>query len=233
MRLLLAIAVLLVLALMTGCGETVRGPGSKNPYREVSFDAGDNTTIVAHYYPSDADKGLVMIHGAAKSKSSYEDYAKELQDRYKVIVPDLRGHGDSEGEYKDLENHDFYDMQKDVNASVAFLRTEGVAKEDVSLVGASVGANLALMYAEDNPVDKLLLLSPGTRIRGVDISRLSYEQPLLVQVGHYDAFSSIAVEELELNLPEARVMEYDSSAHGTDLLNHDLSAEEEFLFYLS
>jgi len=123
-------------------------------------------------------------------------------------------------------------MQNDVEASVAFLRTEGVEKKDVSLVGASVGANLALMYAKDNPVDKLLLLSPGTRIRGVDISRLSYKKPLLIQVGHYDAFSSIAVDELELNLPKARVMEYDSSAHGTDLLNHDLSAKEDFLFYL-
>ena len=232
MRILPVILSLVLLSLLAGCGEPLRGPGSDKPYTKVSYNASDNTILVARYYPSEADKGLVMIHMAAKSKSSYEDYAARLQEDYKVIVPDLRGHGDSQGEYTGLSNHDFRDMTLDIGASAKFLVTEGVDRANISIVGASVGANLALVYAKDHPVDRLILLSPTTRSRGIDISNTRYDEPLLIQVGHYDGFSSISVDEIEINLQKATVKEYDSSAHGTDLLNYHKQALEDFYSYL-
>ena len=223
----------LAVLVLSGCQSVVRGPTHQVPYEMVSFNSSDNVSLVADYYPSPSHKGIILLHMMARSRTSYRDVAPDLEAHYKVLALDFRGHGESQGEYVDLTEDDFKLMINDVEAAAAFLESEGVNASNISLVGASIGANLALEYAAEHPVDKLLLLSPGSRYRGIDISTVEYPGPLLIQVGHYDAYSSISVDELELRLPAARVMSYDSSAHGTDLLQYDVSAREDFLFYLT
>ncbi|MBN1275604.1 alpha/beta fold hydrolase [Candidatus Woesearchaeota archaeon] len=225
----------LVLLLLAGCDLVqVRGPGKSQLFEEFTLNTTDGVLIAVSYYPSSSSKGLIMLPMLSKTRATYDDVAQELMAHYKVLAVDFRGHGDSEGDYLDLAEEDFRDMVLDVEAAAAYLQQQyGVAEGDISVVGASIGANIALLYASEHPVDKLVLLSPSTRIRGVDISRVVYGGPLLVQVGHYDGYSSISVDSLVLNWQRGRVMEYDTSAHGTDLLVYDLSAREDFLFYLS
>lgn len=225
--------IFIVLLVITGCDGVIRGPTAKVPYETVSFNSSDNITLVADYYPSNSDQGIILLHMLARTRATYRDVAAKLVPYYKVIAVDFRGHGDSQGEYDDLTDDDFKLMTRDVEAAALFLQTEGVAEENISLVGASIGANLALLYAMEHPVKNLLLLSPGLSYHGIDISRQQYNGYFLIQVGHYDAYSSISVDELELLLPHARVMSYDSSAHGTDLLQYDVSAYEDFFFYLT
>lgn len=233
-RFFLLLFIVLLLFSLSACASIVRGPGKKVLYEEVSFNASDNVSLVASYYPSAADKGLILLHMLAKSRHSFDDYAPDLIDRYKVVSVDLRGHGQSDEQldYVDLTESDFRDMLLDVEAAALFLQSVGVNPSDISLVGASTGANLAVLYAEKHPVDKLVLLSPGMRLRGVDISRVSLNRPVFIQVAHYDAYASISVDELQVVWPQARVMRYDTSAHGTDMLKYDLSAKEDFFFYL-
>jgi pimeloyl-ACP methyl ester carboxylesterase len=189
--------------------------------------------IAADYYPSNSMKGLIMVHMIGRSKESYRDVADELTPYYKILAIDLRGHGASQGDYEALTEKDFVLMVNDVAGAVTALKGLGVAEKDISIVGSSVGANIALTYASTHTIDKLVLISPGIRYRGVDVERISYRKPVFIQVGHYDAYASISVDQLQANLQEARIMYYDSSAHGTDLIKFDLSAKEDFLFYLS
>ncbi|MBD3208965.1 alpha/beta fold hydrolase [Candidatus Woesearchaeota archaeon] len=226
-------AILIITVAITGClGKPVRGPGREMLYSTVQLNTSDGVLITASYYDSDADKGLILLHMLARDRHTFDDAAKRLQPHYKIIIPDLRGHGDSEGEYLDLTEKDFRDMVYDIESVANYLKEEEQAAS-ISVAGASIGANLALTYASEHPVDKLLLISPGSRYRGIDISRISYGKPLLAQVGHYDGYSSISTDDLALNWQRGRVMEYDTNAHGTDLIKTDLSASEDFFFYLT
>lgn len=228
--LLLALALTIV---MTSCKSPVRGPGKKLGYQPITMNTSDGWLITASYYPSQSQKGLILLHMLAKNRHTFDDFTPILSGSYKIIAVDLRGHGDSQGEYLDLVESDFQNMIYDVEAAAKYLQSQGVAEEDISLAGASIGANLALQYAAEHPVDKLALISPGSRLRGIDISRLSYTKSLFVQVGNYDAYASISIDELQLNWERARILRYDSAAHGTELLVYDLSAREDFLFYFS
>lgn len=232
--LLLALASLF---LLSACDlVVVRGPSKVVPYTEVEFVTEDNVTIVASYYDSSSSKGLIMAHMLARNRHTFDDYAKLLYEHYKIVSLDLRGHGDSvndDVDYVSFQDADFNNMIYDLEAAAAFLKEKGVAKEDISLVGASIGANIAVKYAEKHPTDKLVIISPGLRLRGIDLSRMNYAGDMFVQVGNYDAYSSISVDDFEGRWTSARFMRYDASGHGTDLLKYDLSAHEDFLFYLT
>lgn len=228
----------IILLVSGGCSSIVRdgivrGPGAIIQYEEFTFNTTDNITLVADFYDAPTTKGLILLHMSGRTRASYRDIAPDLLPNYKIVAIDFRGHGDSQGAYEDLTENDFNLMVRDVEAAALFLQTEGVAPKNISVAGASVGANLALLYATEHPVDKLVLLAPGLRYRGVAIDRISYDKPVFMQVGYYDAYSSISVDDLELLLSGARTMKYESSGHGTDLLASDISAREDFLFYLT
>lgn len=223
---------LLALALLVAGCQYFEAP-QKKTYETFTINASDGVGIAVNYYPSASNKGLILLHSLGRNKDIFKPYAPTLQNQYKIIVPDLRGHGQSDLDFTDFTDTDFKHMIYDVEAAAAYLEGVGVAPENISLAGASIGANLALLYATAHPVDKLLLLSPGSNYRGLDLSRVSYDGQVFIQVGSYDAYSAISVDDLELLLPYAHVMTYDSSAHATDLLQYDLSAKEDFLFYLS
>ncbi len=231
---LLIVSLLILLLVLSACGPVVRGPSKKKLYQTLKINTTDGWLIAASYYDSPSEKGLILMHMLAKNRHTFDDYAETLAADYKVLSIDFRGHGDSDGEYLDLTEADFKDMINDVEIAAWYLKEkQGVAEKDISLAGASIGANIALMYASKHPVDKLALISPGSRLRGIDIGRLNYPKPMFVQVAQYDAYSSISVDELELNWDKARVLKYNSAAHGTELLQYDLSAREDFMFYLT
>jgi alpha-beta hydrolase superfamily lysophospholipase len=222
---------LLLALLVVGCRDIVRGPGAARPYENIRLNTTDGVIIGASYYPSESNDGLILLHMTGKTRRSYDNVAKELMERYKIISIDFRGYGDSDGESVDMTEKEFKNLVLDVEAAEKVLREQGV--KTINIAGASLGANVALLYAVDHPVDKLALLAPGSVLRGLDITRTSYKGNMLVLVGRSDAYASISVDELQGNWQNAHIMMYETGAHGTDLLTYDLSAHEDFLFYFS
>src|SRR5262249_18998152 len=51
-----------------------------------------------HYreWENEGAPALVLIHGATSSASTWDRVAEAMRDRYRVIAPDLSGHGESE-----------------------------------------------------------------------------------------------------------------------------------------
>jgi lipase len=101
---------------------------------------------------------LVCLHGVTSHGRHFAKLAERLADRFHVVAPDLRGHGDSTWEPPwHLEQH-----VEDVAAAV---RGRGLA-EPAPWLGHSFGARVAFEVAAAEPglVERLLLLDPAIRI---------------------------------------------------------------------
>lgn len=101
---------------------------------------------------------LLLLHGFGEQAQCWDDIALGLQDQFRVLVPDQRGHGDSQwaADYRPSR------WVADVGALV-----EALVGERVILVGHSLGAVHAWSYAAAFPerVRRLVIIDigpPGT-----------------------------------------------------------------------
>ena len=131
--------------------------------------------LVAAWYWSPAEgsaPGVILLHMRGKDKSSWGDMPQKLVDEgFAVIAIDLRGHGetlDPQGrrmKLEQLKNADYLAMLNDVAAAhLAFDDDKRVDGDRVGIIGASIGANLAIMYtAGDLRVRTAIALSWSIR----------------------------------------------------------------------
>jgi pimeloyl-ACP methyl ester carboxylesterase len=115
-------------------------------------------SIRLHYRdwgPADASP-VLLIHGSGLSARAYDSLASGLADRFRVLAPDMRGHGES-------ERATDYDWQRAYEDVEAFIQALELAP--LSLVGHSMGARISSVYAARQPerVKRLVLIDwvPG------------------------------------------------------------------------
>ncbi len=109
------------------------------------------TDLRYHYLEWDASKAdhtVVFVHGFLDSASGWRHaITRELADRFHVVAPDMRGHGDSArigaGGY-----YHFLDYVADLRSFV-----EKVGRKRISLVGHSMGGSIVGYYAGAFPDD--------------------------------------------------------------------------------
>ncbi|GAB3605018.1 alpha/beta hydrolase [Conyzicola nivalis] len=119
-------------------------------------------------FPS-AEPAVVILHGLAGSSREFEQTARALAPR-RVVLVDLRGHGDSTRAPADVSRDAF------VNDVVKVI--ESLSDGPVSLVGQSMGGHTAMLVAARHPhlVDRLVLLEAGVGGDGDAQSRDSLRQ---------------------------------------------------------
>lgn len=138
----------------------------------------DNVRIAANYFPVDAQRKpsplgwVVFLHMMPATKESWNMLAERLQSEgYAGIAIDLRGHGESDGgpgDYHAFSDAEHQDSIRDVEAAFDFVRGLGARDDRITLVGASIGANLALRYiSHHRDVERAILLSPGLDYHGI------------------------------------------------------------------
>jgi pimeloyl-ACP methyl ester carboxylesterase len=110
---------------------------------------------------------LVLIHGVRDQARTWDFVAERLRDRWHVIVPDLRGHGDSAWVQDGI-----YDMAGYV-CDLAEL-VHQLALAPVTLIGHSLGGNIATRYAGIFPQAVRRLVS----IEGLGLSPKSMAERL-------------------------------------------------------
>ncbi len=143
--------------------------------------------------PSDA-QAIVMLHGFGASLETWEDWAKSLSRRYRVIRFDLPGFGltgpDPTGDYTDARTMKILgDLMDQLDVARA------------SLIGNSLGGRIAWNFAAMHParVINLILISPdGFASPGVNYDEQS-ETPLVMRALPYTAPRSM----LKANLAAA------------------------------
>lgn len=181
----------------------------------------DGISLAYSYLPARAAdaQGVILLHMLGRSKEDYDAFAKGLNAAgFAVIAIDFRGHGESDGNVQEFTEQDFQDLVKDVKAAKDFLAEEGVTK--IGIVGASIGANVALQYAVTDPaVAALVLLSPGLNYRGVTTEDVMprYNNPVYLLAAEDDRDSAIATKRLEELAHISLMQVYPRGGHGTRL----------------
>jgi len=102
---------------------------------------------------SNTSKTIVLLHGWGRSKNSLLSYGLAFaQQGYRVIIPDLRGHGNSSGDWVSFGAEE----GRDISALMDLL---AIKKYD--LVGFSLGASAGLHATSlDERVNKLVVIAP-------------------------------------------------------------------------
>jgi pimeloyl-ACP methyl ester carboxylesterase len=94
---------------------------------------------------ADAAHTLIMLHGWMDVSASFQFVVDALERHWRVIAPDWRGFGRT-----DRTPADCY-WYPDYLADLEFILDDLVGADPASLVGHSMGANVALMYAGARP----------------------------------------------------------------------------------
>jgi pimeloyl-ACP methyl ester carboxylesterase len=201
------------------------------PTSEVTFMTTDSVTIHATLYLREGTQkspALVLFHMLRRQRQDWETLARDaVQAGFVVLTIDLRGHGQSTKcgsrtiNMKDFSNVDFAAMMEDVRSAVNFVKKEATVDTNcISLIGASIGANLALRYAAaDTTIRSVVLLSPGLEYRGLttEAAMKAYgNRPALLIAARDDDYSSDSVQKLAMiALGPAKQQLYDNAGHGT------------------
>jgi pimeloyl-ACP methyl ester carboxylesterase len=98
---------------------------------------------------------LLLIHGLSAHRGEWDDAARLLRERYRVVRPDLAGRGDSAAEI----GADF-GLEEEVARLAAF--GDSVELQRPIVVGHSQGAALAVALSARRPCRALLLVNPVT-----------------------------------------------------------------------
>ncbi len=138
-------------------------------YREANFQSADGLDLAGRWVPGDdPSRAAVLVHGLDGSKSDrhvVETAAVYAGAGYGVLMIDLRGHGDSEGERITMG----YREVRDVRGALSWLRERGFGPNEVVLHGFSMGAATVVRTA------------PGTGVAAV-VEEAGYaDLPLLLQ----------------------------------------------------
>ncbi|MGE0042505.1 MAG: alpha/beta hydrolase [Vicinamibacterales bacterium] len=194
--------------------------------RQVGLSAEDGTALSALLYEASSRPApaVVLVHMFGRSAADWDDLASRLQrEGISALAIDLRGHGRSSGSPEPSRA-----MAGDVRAAVAWLAARpDVRPGALAVVGASLGANLALLAAVEAPaVRGVALLSPSLDYRGVRIDPATMRRlggrPALLVASLHDPYALRTVRDLLEDDPgpvEQRVSEV--TAHGTGLLSAD------------
>lgn len=203
------------------------------PNEHITFQTTDGVTIVGTWnLPQNAKKAVLLLHMMPATKKSYEPLADELNKTgVATLAIDLRGHGESTTQgtaklnYQKFSDSQHQSSRLDIDAALNFLKGKGFAEENIILVGASIGANLAIdaMYRYTN-ILRGVLLSPGLDYRGVQtespMKQLAKSQKTWFVAAEEDKYSADSVLTLQqLQRDTATLTIFSGSDHGTNLFN--------------
>lgn len=98
---------------------------------------------------------LVCLHGTSMTAHAWGHLAASLRDGYRVIAVDMRGHGASD---RPSSTYTIKELAEDIGKLAAKLDLKGI-----TLVGSSVGNQVAVSFAAANPdrVAGLILSDPS------------------------------------------------------------------------
>lgn len=108
-----------------------------------------------HYWTGGSGPTLVLLHGAGDQAGTWSGVVDALAPRYRLVIPDLAGHGGSAPSTGPIS-------VTQVLRGVEAILSQG-PQDPVILVGNSLGAWVAMLYAHDHPtrVARVILVNGG------------------------------------------------------------------------
>jgi pimeloyl-ACP methyl ester carboxylesterase len=123
---------------------------------------------------------VVLLHGYLESKEIWNDFAKRLAINYRVIIPDIPGHGDSE---IIAETHSMKLMAQAIHALLQFLSIKKCV-----LVGHSMGGYVMLAFAQLFPenLDGMVLFHSSVYADTEEKKKSRLQEIVLIEKGYLD-----------------------------------------------
>lgn len=163
----LLIGILLVVALYLGASAYItnqatradRSPVEGTPadvglsYEDVTFESADDLVPLRGWYlPSRGERAIIFVHGIGQNRwNAWESVPQKaqlfVQNGYDVLVFDLRGHGESDGERLGFG----WQERNDVRGAVSYVERRGIPAGRIGLQAHSYGAATALLSAAETP----------------------------------------------------------------------------------
>ncbi len=203
----------------------------------LELTASDGMKLSGFFVKGGGEKGpaVVLLHMLGGDKENWEEILEQYllpQTSFSYLAIDLRGHGGSavKGERRlspaSLSESDFRDMLKDVEAAVKYLRgRDDVDGDRIAVVGASIGANLAVNYAaRDTGIKGAALLSGALDYRGVTTAGAIADcgaRPLFFAACREDAQAGADLDRM-VNLAKGKktVRVFAGNLHGTRMFGN-------------
>ena len=214
-----------------------QGRDQNHSGERVVFTSEDGVLLVGSYYKprigtSNSTPSVILLHMLGMDRSTWDKFAQELsQNGYAVLSVDLRGHGESIKQanhtisYQSFMPKNFKNMTLDVKAAKKYLIEGRKANPNqISIIGASIGANLALNYAaSDHSIKSVILLSPGLNYRGISTldAIMKYKNPIYIVTAEDDSESAKDSKILceKITCAENLKIFENTNVHGTDMLS--------------
>jgi len=197
--------------------------------KEFTMRTSDSILLYGTLYERDINKTIILLHMLGRDRGTWERFANELQNEYKVLAIDSRGHGRSQLSWSDFDENDFNKMVLDVKGAKEHLNTTNFV-----VIGASIGANTAVNFAvEDEDVNGIVLLSPGLDYKGVKTEKTisKVNAPMLIASAEGDSYAADSSQTLA-QLSDAKLIVYNGTEHGTNMLGKGYGLEKEIFDFL-
>jgi pimeloyl-ACP methyl ester carboxylesterase len=125
----------------------------RNGFKKSSIQGTNGRLVV---WEAGNGPALVFLHGAGDQAGTWCRIAPHLKSSYRILIPDLPGHGDSAPAHGPLT------IGMELSGVDSLLKTRA-AGERVILVGNSMGGWLAMLYAYQHPdhVARIVLVNGG------------------------------------------------------------------------
>ncbi len=198
-----------------GREETALPPADPNAVA-VSFTTDDGWLIKGTYFIGDPSMPLlILVPGVNESRGAFGPLVTELRAKgYDVLAYDPRGVGEStfhngvKTTWLSFSDMDFQASVQDLVAAKYYALSSFQSAPRIGIIGASIGANEALVFAanETSPELKaLVLLSPGDNFRGIEsapalaaINQQASRPDILFATSQGDASSAASAQNLNL-----------------------------------
>jgi dienelactone hydrolase len=210
-------------------------PGSATPSTAVTPAAPipamlavpDGARLATTFYPSlqtgspagAKAPGVLLLPMLGQSRADWDPFARALQQRgFAVLSVDLRGQGESSGPV------DWAKSPADTQAVwQALIARPEVAADHSGIVGASIGANLALIIGAKNPnVATVIALSPGQDYMGLQpAGQLGNfgQRGVLFVASQDDTYSYDSVRQMAPLAPKGETNYFAKAGHGLDMFS--------------
>ena len=215
------LAVLGAILLAVVLSSPVEAAGSR-----VTFSSLDGTTLAGEYFEAGnrPSPGVVLVHMLSRNKGDWHGLPDRIRDAgITALTIDLRGHGGSSGSSADLAA-----MVQDVRAAAQWLAARPNVRPDaIAIVGASLGASLALLAAADSQLVRAIgAVSPSLDYRGLrtDVALIKRigARPIWLAASTEDPLALRTVRDFAAESSGPREQHVSSvAAHGTQLLDRD------------
>ncbi len=199
---------------------------------------------------------LITLPMMGHTHESYEPLLEAMREyvesdtNHTAIMPytlnfDLRGHGKSiryKGHtltYKDMRKPHWLEVPPEVAEMAASIIADtmyNIDEDNIIVVGASIGANTAMIMTEHLPgIKKVVMLSPGKNYRGLvpENHVKSFKGQMLIMVrkrDHNSRKASLYLQKFNEENCELRI--YPERGHGTGIINNDPEPMAELVKWL-